>query len=283
MPTQRTPTERQKRLGAELRKLRIAAGATTDYAAALLGLDRSKIANMESGVRPISPERVRTLTSNYACADTAYVDALVQMAEKQERGWWESYRGTLPAGLLNIAELEWHSSRLLTAQTAHVPGLLHIDDYARAVFGTVLPLLSRLEIELRVNHRMERQRVLEADDARPYVGYIHEAALRMQFGGTKVMRGQLDHLCAMSQRENITLRVIPVACGAFPGAGHALMYADGPVPQLDTVQLDSAHGPEFTHAEAQLGKYRAHLDWMAHAALTSEKSRDLFHAIARQL
>ncbi|WP_018537507.1 Scr1 family TA system antitoxin-like transcriptional regulator [Streptomyces sp. MspMP-M5] len=52
---------------------------------------------------------------------------------------------------------------------------------------------------------------------------------------------------------------------------------------MRTVVLDSAHGPEFTHAEAQLAKYRAHLDWMAENALTSERSRDFIHAIACQL
>ncbi|WP_329563011.1 helix-turn-helix domain-containing protein [Kitasatospora sp. NBC_01266] len=283
MPTRPTPTERQKRLGAELRKLRLAAGASTDYAAGLLGIDRTRISNMESGTRAIGPDRVRTLASNYACSEAGYVDALVTMADKSERGWWEQYRGTLPQGLLDIAELEWNATRLLTAQTVHLPGLLHTEDYARTVFSAGLPPMSRLEVELRVNHRLERQRVLEAPFARPYIGFVHEAALRMQFGGRKVTQAQLDHLCATSERENIILRVIPVAGGAFPGAGHALLYAEGSVPQLDTVQLDSAHGPEFTHAEAQLAKYRAHLDWMDEAALTPEKSRDFIHAIARQL
>ncbi|MFI6205859.1 Scr1 family TA system antitoxin-like transcriptional regulator [Streptomyces sp. NPDC051041] len=64
----------------------------------------------------------------------------------------------------------------------------------------------------------------------------------------------------MSERPNVEVRVLPVKVGAFPGAGHAVLYASGVVPQLDTVQLDSAHGGEFTHAEAQLPKYRAHID-----------------------
>jgi hypothetical protein len=55
------------------------------------------------------------------------------------------------------------------------------------------------------------------------------------------------------------------------------------VPELDTVQLDSAHGPEFMHAAAQLTKYRAHLEWMEEASLPSAKSRDFIHDIARQL
>lgn len=277
------PTERQQRVGAELRKLRVAAGASTQYAAGLLGLDRAKVSNMEAGTRIASPERVRTLASNYDCSDDIYVDALAAMADEAEPGWWEQYRGTLPSGLLDIAELEWHAKRLLTGQIVHLPGLLHTEEYARAVFNAGLPRMSRLEIELRVEHRMDRQQVLDEPISLPYVGYVHEAALRMQFGGNKVTQTQLDHLCAMSERDNITVCVIPVSCDGFPGAGHALLYAEGPVPQLDTVQLDSTHGPEFLHAEAQLAKFRAHLDWMDEHSLSPEKSRELIHAVAREL
>ncbi|GAA2445981.1 helix-turn-helix transcriptional regulator [Streptomyces glaucus] len=283
MATRSTPTERQKRLGAELRKMRLAAGATTEYAAGLLGIDRTRLSNMESGIRPFSPDRIRTLACNYACADGSYVDALVAMAEDRGRGWWEHYRGTLPAGLLDIAELEWHATRVRTAQVMHVPGLLQTEEYARAVFAAVLPALSRLEIELRVAHRMERQQVFERAEPLPYMAYVHEAALRMPYGGSEVLRQQLDHLTTQSERDTIDVRVVPMSVGGFPGAGHALLYADGAVPQLDTVQLDSAHGPEFTGAEAQLTKYRAHLDWMDNAALPPAASRDLIRNVAREL
>ncbi|GGL77006.1 transcriptional regulator [Streptomyces fumigatiscleroticus] len=282
MATRSTPTERQKRLGGELRKMRLAAGATTEYAAGLLGIDRTRLSNMESGIRPFSPERIRTLACNYACTEARYVEALVAMAENRTRGWWERYRGTLPAGLLDIAELEWHAARVRTAQVMHVPGLLQTEEYARAVFVAVLPALSRLEVELRVAHRMERQHVFERAEPLPYVAYVHEAALRMPYGGAAVTRRQLEHLAARSERNGIDVRVVPNGVGGFPGAGHALLYADGLAPQLDTVQLDSAHGPEFTGAEAQLTKYRAHLEWMDHAALSPAASRDLIHNVARE-
>lgn len=283
MATRSTPTERQKRLGAELRKMRLAAGATTEYAAGLLGIDRTRLSNMESGIRPFSAERIRTLACNYACTDESYIAALVAMAEGKERGWWEHYRGTLSAGLLDIAELEWHATRVRTTQVMHVPGLLQTEEYARAVFAAVLPPLSRLEVELRVAHRMERQQVFERPTPLPYVAYVHEAALRMPYGGADATRLQLEHLAAQSERETIGVRVIPTSVGGFPGAGHALLYADGAVPQLDTVQLDSAHGPEFTGAEAQLTKYRAHLDWMDDAALPPAASRDLIRNVAREI
>ena len=87
----------------------------------------------------------------------------------------------------------------------------------------------------------------------------------------------------MSENAHITLRVIRVERGSFPGAGYALLYAEGIVPQLDTVQLDSAHGPEFTHADVDLATYRAHLNWMAEFSMPAEESRDFMDAIARQL
>ncbi|MFD3590199.1 helix-turn-helix domain-containing protein [Streptomyces sp. NPDC058683] len=283
MPPRSTPTERQKRLGAELRKMRIAADVTTDYAAGLLGLDRTKVSNMEAGARAISPERVRVLACNYACHDEAYVDALAEMASDRKRTWWDAYRGQLPAGLLDIAELEWHAKSVRVGLSLIMPGLLQTDGYARTMFSAALPPLSAAEIELRVALRMQRQQVLYREDPITYTGYVHEAALRMEFGGAKLTRGQLDHLCDASERDNINVRVIPFKVGVFPGAGQAVTYAEGPVPQLDTVELDSAHGPEFSHGQSQLDKYRAHLDWMEAASLSPEASHDFIQVIAHNL
>ncbi|WKK22108.1 helix-turn-helix transcriptional regulator [Streptomyces olivoreticuli] len=283
MPPRTMPTERQKRLGAELRKMRTAAGASTDYAARLLGIDRTKISNIESGVRVIAPDRLRTLACNYTCTDEEYLSALEAMATERHRGWWEDFRGTLPPGLLDIAELEWHATRVRTSQVTHLPGLLQTEEYARSIFGAVLPPMPRLEVELRVAHRMQRQQVLEGDKSLDYLGYVHEAALRMQFGGRKVTREQLNHLLLMSERENVALRVLPVETGAFPGAGHAMLYAEGPVPQLDAVQLDLAGGPSFLHADSQLARYRVHLDWMERAALDPVRSRDFIRTITQDL
>ncbi|MFR9796966.1 helix-turn-helix domain-containing protein [Streptomyces sp. MS06] len=282
MPPRSTPTQRQKRVGAELRKMRLAAGVTTEYAAGLLGIDRTKVSNMEAGVRAITPERVRVLACNYACRDEAYIDALADMAGNRKRGWWEAYRGQLPAGLLDIAELEWNARNIRAGLAMHVPGLLQSDGYARSLFTAALPPLSAAEIELRVAQRMQRQQVLHREHPVAYTGYVHEAALRVEFGGPKVMRAQLSHLCDVSEHDNITVRVIPFKAGAFPGAGQSVVYAEGPVPQLDTVELDSAHGPEFTHGQSQLDKYRSHLDWMETASLSPEASRDFIHELTRQ-
>jgi transcriptional regulator with XRE-family HTH domain len=282
MSTRRTPTERQKRLGAELRKIRIAADISTDFAAGLLGMDRTRIANMESGIRTINAERVRKLVSNYLCGDPAYVEALVAMADPTV-GWWERYRGSLPQGMLDIAELEAHSVRMRGANTVHIPGLLQTSEHATAVFRVVVPRLPEHEVALRLALRSERQQVITGDKAVPYVAIIHEAALRMQFGGRDVARAQLEYLLDMSERANVTVLVLPFEQGSFPGAGQNAVYAEGPVSQLDTVQVDSLHGPAFLHSEGQLAKYRSQLDWLDELVLSLDRSRDLIREIARQL
>ncbi|MET8742149.1 helix-turn-helix transcriptional regulator [Streptomyces sp. NPDC004728] len=283
MASRTSPTERQRRLGHEVRKMRLTADVSAEAAARLLGVDRSRLSNIEQGGRAISEDRLRTLAQACGCQDQAYVEALAAMARPARRGWWERYRGSLPEGLLDIAELESSAVRMRTAHSVHIPGILQTSDHALAVFRVVVPALPEHEVALRLAHRVERQQVLDGPTSPEYMGVIHEAALRMQFGGRAVARAQLDRLLTVSESPHITLRVIPFEAGAFPGAGQTVNYAEGIVPQLDTVQVDSTHGPEFLYTQRQLAKYRSHLDWMDGIALPPEKSRDFIHDIARHL
>ncbi|MFD8811163.1 hypothetical protein ACFV23_06670 [Streptomyces sp. NPDC059627] len=58
----------------------------------------------------------------------------------------------------------------------------------------------------------------------------------------------------MSERDRVTLRIIPFKAGGFPGAGQSVVYAEAAVPRLDTVEPDSTHGPEFIDTEAPIPK-----------------------------
>ncbi|MEU3333378.1 helix-turn-helix domain-containing protein [Streptomyces sp. NPDC002144] len=279
----RNPTGRQLRFGTELRKLRERAGLTATEAGQLMGIKQAQISNMEAGRVGVSAERVRALACHYDCSDQALVQALGDMTTERARGWWEEYRGLLPAGLLDLAELEHHARRLRTAVTVHIPGLFQTTDYAREIFRQAVPDLPPPDVEHRVSFRIKRQAVLYRDRPTPQQVIIHEAALRMRFGGTQVTRGQLTYLLDMSEREHVAIHVIPFAAGTFAGSGQSVYYAEGPVPQLDTVNLDQSHGPVFLDAEAQLIKYRVTLDRLEAAALTVEESRKFIHTILKDL
>lgn len=282
MPPRKAPTARQRRLGIELKKIREHAGLSLAEAAALLSTDRTTISNTESGRFGVSGERVRAWASQYDCPDVEYIETLGAMAEERGKGWWEDYRGELSAGALDLAELEHHAVSLRAVQMMHMPGLLQTEDYARAVFAEAVPPLTPANHRRQLSHRLKRRDVLDRDTPPQCTFLIHEAALRMTFGGPKIAQGQLDYLLIESERENVTVRVIPFAVGGFPNAGSSTLYVYGPVAQLDTVQTDTATGPAFLDAETRLANYRAVLDRTEEKSLNPKQSRDFIREIAQQ-
>ncbi|MFI9719121.1 Scr1 family TA system antitoxin-like transcriptional regulator [Streptomyces sp. NPDC052396] len=283
MPPRPAPTARQQRLGAELRKLREHAAMTAPQAAKHLGTNRTGISNIEAGRFGVSAERVRALARIYGCEDRSYVNALAAMAEERTRGWWEEYRGSIPVGALDVAELEHHAHRIRTIQIMHMPGLLQTEDYAKAVLATAVPSPAPAELRRRLSFRMRRRDVLDKESAPICTFLIHEAAMRMQFGGPKVARRQLAHVLEATERDNVAVRAIPFIAGGFPNAGISTLYAAGPVVQLDTVHLDVAHGSALLDADTQLTNYRDILDRTEEVSLSIEGTHALMLEIIKKL
>ncbi|MEU5286451.1 DUF5753 domain-containing protein [Streptomyces sp. NPDC020755] len=283
MPPRKAPTARQCRVGAELRKMRQHAGLALAEAAALLSTDRTAISNTESGRFGVSGERVRAWAGGYACPDEAYVDALAAMADERGRGWWEEYRNDLTSGTLDLAELEHHAVGIRAVLIMYMPGLLQNEDYARAVFAQAVPELPPARRRRLLSHRLKRRDVLDRENPPACTFLIHEAALRMTYGDSGVARGQLEHLLRESERDNVTIRIVPFAAGGFPETGSSTHYVYGPVPQLDTVQTDTATGPAFLDAETRLRNYRAAMDRVEELSLDPRKSRDFIREVAQQV
>lgn len=284
MPPRDTPTARQARLGAELRKLRDAAGKTARQAAELLGTDQAKISMIEAGRRGIGEERIRRLAAFYSCDDAALIEALCVIAREQRgQGWWESYRDVLPRGFLDIAELEHHATYIGCLQPVTLPGVFQIEGYARAMFASIIPRLSNDELEARVEHRLKRRVIFERDAAPQFEAIVHEAALRMRIGGRNVARKQLERLVEVSEWPRVTLRVIPFAHDEFVDATQTAMYVGGVVPQLDTVHIDMPWGGLYLGAAADLDRYQAHLAFARGVSLGPSESRKFVHNIAQEL
>jgi transcriptional regulator with XRE-family HTH domain len=277
------PSARQVRLGAELRKLRDAAGMSAREAAGLLSSTSAQMSQVESGLSGVSEERVRRLASLYACADEELIDALVAMATDRTRGWWEEFRGVLPLGFLDLSELEHHARFLNVISTAHVPGVLQTEEYARSVFAYMVPELPASELEPRVAHRMRRRIVVERDEAVSYEAVVHESVLRTRVADRQAARAQLDEILRQSERPNVTVRIIPFDVDGFAGANTSMFYAGGPVPQLDTAKRDAPHGGPFLDAQSQLARFRTLFRKVGSASLDPAKSRDFMHRMAKEL
>ncbi len=249
MATGMPPTLRQRRLGSELRKMRERAGLSSTAAAAHVGVQQARMSMIEAGRYAVSADRVRALAHTYACDDTDLVEALAAMTGGRGRAWWDEYPRIAPGGA--------RGGRGVRAPRHRTAGGSRGGD-ARA-----------------------------APDAGPrepettYTAIVHEAALRMGVGGPEVKRRQLEHLIVMGERSNVKVLVVPFERADFPISGQPISYASGPVPQLDTVLLDSDHGCDLLDAEAKLARYRCVLDRMEACALSSGKSRDFIRRVVR--
>ncbi|QDN83914.1 helix-turn-helix domain-containing protein [Streptomyces sp. S1A1-7] len=278
MVLRREPTARQMRLGIELRRLREAAGLTAVEAAALLGTGRVQISHIESGLTGVSEQRLRRLTSHYACSDEEFIEALVAMATDRTHGWWEEYRGLLPTSFLDLSELEHHAQFQRHVAILYVPGLLQTEDYARAVFSSRLPELTQEEVELRIRHRMARQEI-----TLPYEVVVHEAALRIRVSDRATSKAQLNRLLELSEADHIALRVIPFDVDDFAKASSTMTYVGGPLTKLDTVVRDAPHGSVLIDSEAQLNTYRTSFRRVEAASLEPELSREFIHKLTKEL
>lgn len=282
MASRPNPTARQQRLGTELRKLREAAGVSNRDAAAFLNTSPTQVSHIEAGRFGISEERLRRLVGLYACTNTQLVAALAEMAnDRVNKGWWEEYRGLLPPPALDLAELEHHASYVRAFEMVHIPGVLQTEEHVYAASVFTEPNRPKDQREVHVAFRMRRRQVLASGT--PYDVIIHEAALRMRVGGSKVARAQLEHLLKAAASETVSLRVIPFAAEGFAGAGLPMQYVGGIVPQLDTVQIDTLHGAEFIEAPVRLSRYLALFESIDSAALPEDASLDLIHRISQEL
>ncbi|MFV0135817.1 helix-turn-helix domain-containing protein [Streptomyces sp. HMX87] len=283
MGRRQQPTARQVRLGHELRRLREAAGLKATEAASLLGVTSVQMSQMESGITGVSERRLRRLAAHYVCTDEGLIHALAAMATDRTRGWWEEYRGLLPAQFLDLAELEHHATHRWDVDFLYVPGLLQTEDYARAVFSYRVPELPEDELQLRVRHRMQRRVILDGPAPVPYEAVVHEGALRIRVGDRAASRAQLSHILDLSTAGHITVRVIPFELDGFAGAASGMIYAGGAVPKLDTVVRDAPHGTAFVDSEAQLGAFRTLFRKVKAVTLDPAQSRDFIHRLAKEL
>jgi transcriptional regulator with XRE-family HTH domain len=265
-----------------MRKMREQAGLGGSQLARALGLAPTQVTQMETGKIGVSAERLRTVAAACSCSNAPLIDALAEMAIERRKGWWEEYRGAISSDLLDLAELEDTATRLIAYTITFVPGLLQTDAYAASVFARAIPPLPQHEVDVRMDFRMKRQQVIRPNGV-PYRAFIHEAALRMQFSGPKVLAEQLEALIRHSETPEVSIRAVPFDIESLPGPSENFIYAEGPVPELDSVQIDTTHNSLILDSPAPLASYREILDRMASVALSEEESRDFIRQIKKEI
>lgn len=213
------PTVQRLVLGGHLRRLREDAGMTTERAAASIRGSHSKISRMEHGRVGFKERDIADLLTLYEVGPGDEREALLRLArEANTPGWWQPYSDILPHWVEPYFGLEAAASFIREYELQFVPGLLQVEEYARAVIQ-LGNLPSAEEVERRAQARISRQEILMREHPPKVWAVLDEGALRRVIGGPKVMGAQLRHLIEMCDHPAVTLQILPFSAGAHRAMG----------------------------------------------------------------
>ncbi|MFD7133663.1 helix-turn-helix domain-containing protein [Streptomyces sp. NPDC059894] len=285
MPPRKNPTIRQKRLGAELRKLREGACLSIDAAAQVLECGKAKISRIETGLNGIRAAELKALLQAYGVTDDRLGQALADMArEGRRRNWWNRYGDVLSGGFADLIEMESKADDLRSWETILVPGLLQTPEYMRVLFRRGRLGVPDDELEEHVRGRMLRQRVLDDGERAPELQVVlYEAVLHGRFGGPEVMRDQLAHLICMAQREHVTVQVLPYTTDSHRGVNGPFGIVGLPDPESDVVRTETAVSTLYVEDDDQVAAYKLMFDQLRAAALGPGPSLNLIRSLAQRL
>ncbi|MER5749218.1 helix-turn-helix transcriptional regulator [Streptomyces sp. NPDC002088] len=260
-----TISERQRRLGLELKQLREQAGMSAGEAAERIGMARAQLSQIETAKTTILTERLLELCRVYGCTDKTYVDALVALSEATGKGWWSAHKGPMESGALSLAELEAGATALCMHQSLFIPGLFQTVAYTQAIFNS--PKLGFENTEEALTFRMERQRILTSENPPAVHAVIHEAALHMRFGGPQVVREQLLRLIELARLPNVTIQIYPFSAQAHAALSGNFVLVIPSVAELSTVVLEQPSGSRYLSERTQLHQYKDMFDRLVENAL----------------
>jgi transcriptional regulator with XRE-family HTH domain len=266
------PTLRRRRLGAELKRCREAAGLTQEYVSRYFEWHAAKVTRIETARVAVTARDVRDLLTLYGVHDDEYREALIGLArQSRERTWWTDYRDIMRPG--NFVGLEAEASSMREWAPIVLPGLLQTEAYIRALMRTGRSSDPPESIDRRVALRIKRQDRLTGPNPLTLSAIVDESVIRRVVGGANVMGDQLRHLLSRAQLPNVTLQILPFDAGehSFLG-GSAALLEFRETTHLDVLYLEGLAGDYYEEQPLEVARYRNELERLSSMALDRRMS-----------
>jgi transcriptional regulator with XRE-family HTH domain len=276
------PSVQRLVLGGHLRRLRERAGYTTEQAAEAIRASHSKISRMEHGRVSFKERDIVDLLTLYGVSNLTERQGLLALArEANTPGWWAGYSDILPNWLEPYFGLEAAASFIRTYELQFVPGLLQIEDYARAVIR-LGNAVSEDEVTRRTEARINRRVLLDREEPPRKWAVIDEAALRRPIGGRAVMREQVRHLIEMADHPAVTLQVLPFVAGGHRALGGPFTILRFAEPDLrDVVYIEQLTSALYLDKPTEVDSYLEVMEQLCLQAEPVARTQDVLSAILK--
>ncbi|MFG2021652.1 helix-turn-helix domain-containing protein [Actinomadura geliboluensis] len=290
---ERRPTIRERKLAAELRRLRERSTMRLDQVVAELqaaGEGRwstPKLSRIETAAQGIKTSDVNQLCDLYGVTPEKRETLLALTRTARQRGWWDAYADTIHTGYASYIELESEAKSLRCYDALILNGLLQTTEYAREVIRVgLMQFAPATEVDRRLEVRTTRQNLLHAREPEPLRiwSIIDEAALRRTIGGPEVMARQCLHLIELAEQPNVMLQVLPFAAGAHPAPTGTFAHMAFPERHMpEVIYLDGLTSALYIEDDSQVHTYSLAFNQLAMAALGADESLELISRLASEL
>lgn len=186
------------RFAYELRRYRLMAGLTQVQLGRRIGYSASMIGAVET------LQRVPSLEMAELCDKAFGLDGV--LVGMHLEAWPPPL--PVPERFQEWVRVEHRATAIRMWDPMLIPGLFQTEAYARRIFASS-PEITPEQVEERVQHRMERKKLLTRDDSPMVFSLIDEMALRRPRGGPEVMREQLESLYEVAHHPKVRIQIVP--------------------------------------------------------------------------
>jgi len=201
------------------------------------------------------------------------------LAGGTNQGWWSDYDDLWITPLI---ALQNQASRITTYQAAFIPWMFQTEDYARAVIKGMVPDIADHALSDRVDARIRRQELLTKEPGPAFLALVDESALIRPVGGSQVMQHQLKRIVEIASTvPSITLQVVPLRVGVYPGLDSAFTLLEFGPARPDLVYVENATGSFYLEQAPIVRRYEEVLRYVLQPerALDPQRSLELIDQI----
>lgn len=277
------PTVQRRRLRAELRKARDAAGRKQAEVVAAMEWSPSKLMRIESGQVSVSTNDLRALLAYYGVKDKVHVNRLVDLA-RSTRGasFYDQYSDVLNKGFKEYLSYEASASVVRQYDPVLVPGLLQTEEYGRAILEQAVGWGPEV-VDKAWTVRQHRQELHDRSDPPDMLFVLDEAAIRRNVGKGHTMVHQLERLREHAEQPHVSVQVLPFSRGAHPGMMGSFIMLEFADPTLDDmVHLESANEVTIRDDAEFISRYLDKFHRIEEIALSPEESAVLLEKIIQE-
>ncbi|MGW3770586.1 helix-turn-helix domain-containing protein [Actinomadura verrucosospora] len=232
----------------------------------IMGVTRGSVSNFEAGRRRPHDDHMRALDRHFGTG------MLFQLL------LWFARMAHDPNWGRQLVKYEQEAHLIKTYHGQVIPLALQTDEYTWAY----VQVGNRKDFDSEMAERVARKKsFFSRGSAVEMWATIDESVLAREVGGPEVMRAQLEHLLAMAELPQVSIRIIPFGSGAHVGVDGSLQVLS--LESRDIAYSGAQNGGRLIETPGEVRELSVMFDRIGAKAASEAASREIIYRYMEQL